>query len=78
MQGSRPLSQYNLDFKYGQQELGTPFEPLPLVEQSTHIPIEVHEIFIKPNLENLAQNYNTLKTLPVTQTEESKLSLDNA
>ena len=29
-------------------------------------------------MENLVQNYDTLKTLQVTQTEESRLSLDNA
>ena len=29
-----------------QQELSTPFEPLPLVEPVTHTPLEVNEIFI--------------------------------
>ena len=52
---------HNIDFKDSQQELSTPFDPLPPVEQSTHIPIEVNKIFIKPNIENLTQNYNTLK-----------------
>ena len=51
--------------------------PTP-VEQSTHTPIEVNEIFLTPNIENLAQNYNTLKTLPVTQANEAKLSVYNA
>ena len=37
---------HDLDFKNGQQELGTPFEPLPPVEQSTHKPIEVQEILL--------------------------------
>ena len=55
-----------------------PFEPLSPVEQSTHTPIEVNEIFITPNTENLVQNYVTLKTLPVTKADEAKLSLDNA
>ena len=69
---------HDLDFKDGQQELGTPFEPLPSVKQSTHTSIEVQDIFIKPDIENLVQNYDTQNTLPVTQPEESKLSLDNA
>ena len=69
---------HDLDFKDGQQELRTPFEPLPPVEQSTHIPTEVQEIFIKPNIENLMLNYDTQNTLPVTQPGGSKLSLDNA
>ena len=68
---------HDLDFKDGQQELSIPFIPQPPAEQSAHNPIKVHEIFIKPDIGNLAQNYDTLKTLPVTQTEESKLSLDN-
>ena len=45
---------HDLDFKDGQQELGAPFKPLPPVEQSTHIPIEVNEIFITYNIENPA------------------------
>ena len=53
---------HDLDFKDGQKELGTPFEPLPPAEQSTHIPIEVQEIFITPDIENLVQNYDTQKT----------------
>ena len=54
------------------------FEPIPSVEQSTHTPIEVQEIFIKPDKENLAQKYDTQKTLTVTQMDKSKLSLENA
>ena len=65
---------HDLDYKDGQQELSTPFKPLPPIVQSTHTPIEGHEIFVKPNIENLTQNHDTLKTLPVTQTQESKLS----
>ena len=34
------------------------------VEQSPHTPIVVHEIFINPDIENLVQNYDTLKSLP--------------
>ena len=51
---------------------------LPPVEQSTHTPIEIHEIFIKPNIENFTQNSNAKNNVPVIQSEESKLSLDNA
>ena len=69
---------HNLDFKDGQQELRTPFEPLPPVEQSTHAPIKFHEIIIKLNIENLTQIYDAPNTLPATQPEESKMSLDNA
>ena len=69
---------HDLGFKDGLQEFRTPFEPIPPVEQSTHMPIEVQESFIKPNIENITQNYNTQNTLPITQPEESKLSLDNA
>ena len=41
------------------QEFRKPFESLPPVEQSTHSPIDIHKIFIKPNIENLTQNYDT-------------------
>ena len=78
MSGLRAVALYqDLNFKDGQQEPRTPFELLSPVEQSTHTPIEAQEIFIIPNIEDLMQNYNTQKTLPVTQTEESKLSLEN-
>ena len=60
------------------QELRKPFEPLPPIEQSTHTPIDIHEIFIKPNLENLMQNYDIQNNLSAIQSEESKLFLDNA
>ena len=68
---------HDLNFKDGQQEPETPFKPLPPVQQSTHTPIEVQEIFIKPSIENLIQNNDTKKIWPVMQTEESKLSLEN-
>ena len=45
---------HDLDFQNGEPELRTPLEPLPL-EQATHTPITVHEIFIKPNIETLAK-----------------------
>ena len=57
---------HDLDFKDSQQELRTPFEPLPPVEPSTHTPIEVYEIVIKPDIENLTHNYDTQNTLPAT------------
>ena len=34
------------------QETSAPFKPLPPVEQSTHNPIEDHEVFIKPDKEH--------------------------
>ena len=68
---------HNLDFRDGEQELRTPFEPLPPVEQSTYMPIEGQDILIKSGTENLTQNYDK-KTLPVTQTEEFKLSISNS
>ena len=46
---------HDLDFQNSQQELGTPFEPLPPVDQATHMPITVHKIFIKPDIETLAK-----------------------
>ena len=42
-----------------QQEFSTPFEPLPHVEPVTHIPLEVNEIVITPDIEKLTQNYDT-------------------
>ena len=65
----------DLDFKDNLQELGTPFEPLALVEQSTHTPIEVHNIFIKPDIENLTHNYDAQHNIPAIESEESRLSL---
>ena len=50
--------------------------PTP-VEQSTHIPIEVHKICINPDIENLMQIYDAQNNLPATQSEEFKLALDN-
>ena len=67
---------YDLNFKDNLQDLRAPFGPLPLTGQSTHTPVEVHEIFIKPNMENLVQNCNAQNTLQITKPEESGLSLD--
>ena len=44
-----------LSLKDCQQEFSSPFEPLPPVEQVTHTPIEVNEIFIAPDIENLCK-----------------------
>ena len=68
---------HDLDFKDNLQELRTPFEPLHFSEQSTRTPIEVHEIFIKLDIENLVQNCDAQNNLPAIQSEESKLSLDS-
>ena len=38
------------------QEFSSPFEPLPPVEQVTHMPIEVIEIFIAPDIEKPMHN----------------------
>ena len=74
----RAVSLYHdLKFKEDLQDLRTPFEPLPPIEQSTHIPVEFDEIFIKPNIENHMQNHDEQNTLPITKPQESKLSIDN-
>ena len=68
---------HDLDFKDNLQELRVPFESLPPVEQSTDTPVEFHKICIRPDIENLTQNYDTENNLPAIQSEESKLPLDN-
>ena len=62
----------DLDFQNSQPELRAPFEPLLLVEQVTHIPIIMHKIFIKPDVENLA------KYFAVTQIEDPDMSTEDA
>ena len=52
--------------------------PYPLLNSQPHTPIDIHEIFIKPVIENLTQNYDTQNNFPAIQLEESKLSLDKA
>ena len=61
-----------------QQEFHSPFEPLPPVEQMTCMPIEVNEIFIAPDIEKLAKNYDTLHNVSTVQTDKANLSLENA
>ena len=51
---------------------------MPPVEPATHMPKEGKEILIASNIENLIQNYDTLHDLPTTQTDEARLSLENA
>ena len=53
-------------------------EPLPPVEPMTHISLEVNEVFINHNVEKLMQNYDALHNLTTKQTDEAKLSLENA
>ena len=61
-----------------QQEFSTSFEPLPPVEPVTHTPIEVHEVFITPDIEGLAQMYDTLHDSPTAQTSDDVImSLEN-
>ena len=65
------------DFNHHEQEFSTPFEPLPPVELVTHMPLEVNEIFISPNIEKLMPNYDALNELPTAQTDKAKLSIEN-
>ena len=46
---------HDLNSKDHQQELSSPFEPLPPVEKVTHMAIELNEIFIAPDIENLTK-----------------------
>ena len=48
---------HNLNYQHSQPEHGTPFEPLPLIEQATHTPITVDKNPTKPNLETLAKQF---------------------
>ena len=65
---------HDLNSKDGQQEFSSPFEPLPPVEQATHMPIEVNEIFIEPGIEKQTKNYDALADLPTVQMENANLS----
>ena len=54
------------------------FEPLPPVEPTTHMPLEMNEVFIAPNIEKLMQTYDTLHDLPTGLTKDDiRLSLEN-
>ena len=65
---------HNLDSKDHQQEFKLPFEPLPPVEQATHMPIQVNEIFIAPDIEKLTTNYDALHDLPTVQRQCTSVS----
>ena len=55
------------------------FEALPPVEPVIHMPLEVNEVFIAPDIKRLKQAYDTLYNLPTGQTNDDiKLSLENA
>ena len=70
---------HDLDLKDHQQEFSEPFEPLPPIVPVIHMPLEVNEIFIAPNIEKLMQTYDALHDLPTGQTNNDvKLSLENA
>ena len=48
---------YNLDFQHSWPELGTPFEPLPPIEQATHTPIPVDKNPTKYNIQTLTKQF---------------------
>ena len=61
----RALGLYqDLDSKDHQQEFSSPFEPLPPVEELTHMLVWVNEVFIAPDIEKSATNYDALHDLP--------------
>ena len=64
---------HDLDSKDHQQEFSSPLQPLPPVEEVTHMPIEVNKIFIAPDIEILVENCD----LPTVQVDR-KWSLENA
>ena len=69
----------NERIKDHKREFSTPFEPLPLVEPVTCMPLEVNEVFIAPIIEKVMQTYNPLHDLPTGQTNDDfKMSLENA
>ena len=69
---------HDLDSKDHQQEFRISFEPLPHVQQVTHMPIEVKEIFIAHNIGKLTQNCDALHEFPTAQMDKAVLSLENA
>ena len=69
---------HDLQSKDYQQEFSSPFKPLSPVKQSTHMPIEVIEIFIALDIEKLTQNYDALHDLLTAQMDKAELSLENA
>ena len=61
---------HDLNSKDQKEEFSSPFEPLSPVEQVTHVLIQVNEIFIVPDVEKLAQDYDALQDLPTVQTDK--------
>ena len=51
---------------------------MPPVDQVTHMPIKVNEIFTAPDIEKLLQNYDALHDLPIVQMDKAELSPENA
>ena len=68
---------HDLNSKDLQQAFRSLVEPLPPVEQATHMPIQVNEIFIAPDIEILAENYVVLHDLPTLQMDTANLSVEN-
>ena len=46
---------HDIHLKDHQQEFRMPFEPVPPAEPVTHMPLEVNEVFIAPDIERLMQ-----------------------
>ena len=62
-----------------QQEFSTPFESLNPVKPVTHTHLELNEAVITPDIERLAQSYDTLYDPTTIQTsDDAKLSIKNA
>ena len=53
---------HDLDFQKSQPDLGTPFEPLPPVEQAMYSTIVVCNISVKNKAETLEKQVTTLQT----------------
>ena len=68
---------HDIDLKDHQQEFSIPIEPLPSVEPVTHMPLDMNEVFIAPDIKRLMQTYNKLHDSPTEQTNDDiKLSLE--
>ena len=69
---------HDINSRDHQQEYSTLFDPLPSVEPVTHMPLELNEFFIVPDIEKLMQTYDTLHDSPTGQiNDDIKLSLEN-
>ena len=56
----------------------TIWTPIPCWKINPYSYIDFHEIFIKPDIENLTQNYDAQNNIPAIQLKKFKISLDNA